>query len=198
MIRHFARCVLAFFVLATQVAAQSGGQGSPKPPAVETVNVTPARVLVVIARYQGDKRISSLPYTLSVNAAAARGGVGQVRVGAEIPIAASASAAGADGKPPAPVSYENIGTQIDCNVQPTDDGRYAVVLSISDKSVYAEGEAPKMGALGRTPPFRSFRSMNTVVLRDGQSTQFDAAADRITGEVVRVEVTLTILKEGAK
>jgi hypothetical protein len=31
-------------------------------------------------------------------------------------------------------------------------------------------------------------------LRDGQTTRYDAATDKLTGDIVRVEVTLGILK----
>ena len=43
------------------------------------------------------------------------------------------------------------------------------------------------------PVFRSFESSNTLVLRDGQSRQYTAAADRVTGESIRVDVALTVL-----
>jgi hypothetical protein len=39
----------------------------------------------------------------------------------------------------------------------------------------------------------SYRSIGTN-LRDGETTQFTAATDRINGEVVRVEVTLNVVK----
>ena len=44
------------------------------------------------------------------------------------------------------------------------------------------------------PVIRSFRASNNVVLKDGQTRQFTAAADRITGEVVKVDVTLKVAK----
>jgi hypothetical protein len=44
------------------------------------------------------------------------------------------------------------------------------------------------------PVFRSFRSTNTLVLRDGQTRQFTAATDRVSGEVVRIDVTLNVVK----
>ena len=34
----------------------------------------------------------------------------------------------------------------------------------------------------------------TLVLRDGQTRQFSAATDRVNGEVVRIEVTLRVVK----
>jgi hypothetical protein len=48
--------------------------------------------------------------------------------------------------------------------------------------------------LNDVPTFRSFRSSNVVVLKDGQSTEFAAATDKISGEVVKVDVTLTVVK----
>ena len=44
------------------------------------------------------------------------------------------------------------------------------------------------------PVIRTFQVTNSVHLKDGETTQFTAATDRITGEVVRVEVTLKVLK----
>jgi hypothetical protein len=44
------------------------------------------------------------------------------------------------------------------------------------------------------PVIRTFRASNNLVLRDGQTRQFTAGADRITGEVVKVDVTLKVAK----
>lgn len=189
---------LALFLLLA-LAASVHGQ-TPAPPAMlkpasDAVRAAPMRVDVVIARYQGDKRISSLPYTMSVNAAAR--GVGQLRMGADIPISTTIAPPADPAKPgpaAATVNYDQIGTSIDCFVKPTDDGRYQLELTVSDKSVYADGEGPAVNKPRGNPTFRSFRSTNAVVLRDGQTAQFTAATDRVTGEVVRVEVTLHLVK----
>jgi hypothetical protein len=44
------------------------------------------------------------------------------------------------------------------------------------------------------PTLRSFSTSNEVVLKDGQTAQFTAAADKTTGEVMKVDVTLTVEK----
>lgn len=190
----------AVVVLSLLVSAAPGFAQTPPKPAAETpraATIAPVRVQVVIARYQGDKRISSLPYTMSVNAVPTRG-VGQIRIGADVPLSTSLTAAKDGGEnlvtAPASVTYEQIGTQIDCRVSPTDDGRYLLELTVAEKSVYAEGEGPAVARPGRNPPFRSFRANNTIVLKDGQSAEFAAAGDRLTGEVVRVEATLHVVK----
>ena len=177
------RVLVALFLMSSAAAAQEKPKepAPSKPPVADVVSGMPLRAQIVIARYAGEKRVSSLPYSLSFNGA--RASQSQVRMGAEIPIEASG-----DGNAPKTLRYDHIGTQIDCRVNPSDDGQYVLQLSISEKSVYGEGKGPE--AIGFTPAFRSYRSSNTVVLKVGESTQFTAAADRLTGEVVRVEVTL--------
>ena len=190
------RTVAAMFLLIWSVASNAGAQTpapAQKPPS-ENPLVAPVRVQVVVARYQGEKRVSSLPYTLFANVA--NRGLAQVRMGAEIPIATVTPPPAGDGRAaPAPsVNYERIGTEIDCAVRSSGDARFFVELTISDRTIYADDEKPRLATPSMSPTLRSFRSYNTLVLKDGQSTQFAAAADRITGEVVRVEVTLHTVK----
>ena len=175
------------------VHAQTPVPGPIPPPAAPSsdVGITPLRIQVVIARYQGEKRVSSLPYTLSINAQNTGRTVGQIRMGADIPIRAEGAAA--DSKTGG-VNYDQVGTQIDCIVRLVPDGRYALELSVSDKTVYADGDGEKLSSPSLLPTFRSFRATNSVLLRDGQSTQFTAATDRLTGDVVRVDVTLHVIK----
>src|SRR5215216_1585525 len=76
--------------------------------------ITPLDVEVVISRYQGDKKISSLPYSLSVNAGG-RGERTSLRMGASVPMPSMAPPT-VDGKPVTgmlqvnPVTYQDIGT----------------------------------------------------------------------------------------
>jgi hypothetical protein len=51
-----------------------------------------------------------------------------------------------------------------------------------------------MNTVAGAPAFRSLRSSNTLILRDGQSVDYTAATDRITGEVARISVKLTVIK----
>jgi hypothetical protein len=168
--------------------------------------LTPLKVQIVISRYQGDKKVSSLPYILSVNANdgmidpagqyVPHGGPARLRTGAQVPVAGLAVPKDSPVQGPiGPVSYHQIGTNIDCTAHSTEDGRFRVSISIEDTSVYSEGQTAQ-GAqkLSNIPSFRTFQSSNTVILKDGQSTQFTAAADRVGGEVTRVDVTMTVEK----
>jgi hypothetical protein len=65
-----------------------------------------------------------------------------------------------------------------------------VGISVDDSSVYGDEQA----GIPKNPSFRSFRTVNSMVLRNGETFQFTAATDKVTGETVRVDVTLTVLK----
>jgi hypothetical protein len=94
---------------------------------------------------------------------------------------------------PGPVQYRDIGTNIDCSARAVDDG-YQLRLTVEDTSVYTNVQDNATPTVGQMPVFRTFRSTNTLVLRDGQTRDFTAAADRVNGEVVRIAVTLRVAK----
>jgi hypothetical protein len=62
--------------------------------------------------------------------------------------------------------------------------------------VYATTEAASTSTVqSDLPVMRTFRSRNNRVrLKDGQTRQLTTAVDRISGEMVRVDVTLTVVK----
>jgi type II secretory pathway component GspD/PulD (secretin) len=173
------------FTLAPTALAQT--QEKEKAPAV----VTPLKVQVVITRYQGDKKISSMPYLLTMN-------VGQrsnLRMGTQVPVSVTTiDSKTTDGKsipPPGAIQYRDVGTNIDCSAQSLDDGRFQMGITVDDSSVYGDDQA---GTPKGNPSFRSFRTVNSMVLKNGETFQFTAATDKVTGETVRIEVTLTVLK----
>ena len=151
--------------------------------------VIPLKVQIVIARYQGEKRITSMPYTLTVNA----GGHSNLRMGAKIPVVMiMTSQINKDAPVPGPIQYQDVGTNIDCFSTLMEDGRIQLSITIDDSSVYPD-EQNQGGAKGN-PSFRSFRANNSMVLRNGETGQFTTATDKVTGETVKVDVTLTVLK----
>jgi hypothetical protein len=157
-----------------------------------------------VSRFQGEKKVSSLPYTLMVNA---NDGVllpegryqpykmARLRSGAEVPVATIAVPKDSPVQGTGPVSYHSIGTNIDCSAYSLEGDRFKIEISIEDASVYAEGQtaqgAPKLNDL---PSFRTFQSNNAVILKDGQSIQFTVGADKVSGEVTKVDVTVTVEK----
>jgi hypothetical protein len=185
----------------------SGAQAQDKPTGTgfKSVPIVPLKVQIVVSRYEGEKKVSSLPYTLAVNA---NDGVvtvdgrftpfnyARLRTGAKVPIPSMAPPKESPVQGPmGPVTYQSIGTNIDCTAQSLDNGRYRVDISIEDTSVYADGKtAQGVAKIADIPSFRTFQSSNAVILRDGQSTEFTVAADKISGDVTKVDVTITVVK----
>jgi hypothetical protein len=157
--------------------------------------VTPLKVQVVLSRYQGEKKVSSMPYTLAFNvlgAAPGGQGVGSIRMGSKIPIKMLMMPVIDGQKFPTggPVQYQDVGTNIDCRTIAFADGRFSVEVTVDDTSVYAD----ESGKPADQPSFRSFRATNSMILRDGQSGQFTSAVDKVNGEVTKIDVTLTVVK----
>jgi len=182
------------------VVAQ-GGQEPSSPTNPKKVQNVPLELQVVIARYQGEKRISSLPYVLSMKSTNISRGGASLRLGSRVPVRREVSTPAADGKPAATtnaVNYENVGTNIDAGASALEDGRYEVTLTISESSVITDTKQASdlrgASGMGEYPVFRSYQSTNTLFVKDGQTAQFTAASDRVSGEVVRVEVKLTVVK----
>ena len=127
------RHVLAFIVLATAFCAALRAQEQPAPQASASL---PLQVQVVVSRYQGDKKIGSLPYTLSVNP---DGRKTSLRMGAEVPITTTTMSPTARGEKPAPpitsYSYRSIGTMIDCSATAAVGNQIRLTLDIEDSSV---------------------------------------------------------------
>ena len=160
--------------------------------------LVPLSVDVMVTRYQGDKKISSMPYMLAVNAnKLGQAGPALLRMGAKVPVptiaAPPGSPAGPAGPMPGPVNYQDIGTNIDCTAKVVDQG-FELRISVSDTSVYANIPDNATPTVGNMPVFRSYQSTNTLVLKDGQSREFTAATDRVSGEVIRIGVTMRVVK----
>ena len=154
----------------------------------------PLSIDVVVSRYQGEKKISSLPYVLAVNTNDnSPGGVCQLRMGAQVPVPTTIIS-NKDAVPTQSFTYRDIGTNIDCSARTLDDGVFQLRLNVEDTSVYTNAQTAATPAVEQMPVFRTFRSTNTLVLRDGQSREFTAAADRVNGEVIRIAVTLRVVK----
>jgi type II secretory pathway component GspD/PulD (secretin) len=191
--------VLAAIVVSPQVAR---AQAEAKPDTKMEAKAVAARsmpsalmVEVTLSRYQGEKRLSSLPYTLAVTPDGSRF---NLRVGGQIPVTTTTftpSDKPEGGKAGFSYTYRDIGTLIDVTAAQTDDGRYRVALAVEDSSVYPPSEGTKnSGGPAGVPAFRSFRSTNAVILRDGQSVEYVAATDRISGETSRISVKVTVVK----
>jgi hypothetical protein len=190
---------IALMLMTTGAGAQAGAQDKPasapqpKPAASPALlrSHVPLKIQLVLSRYQGEKKLSSVPYLLWITSNDQRS---SLRMGVKIPVYAGGGAGN--------YSYQDVGTNIDCQVSnPTpDDGWYKVLLIIADSSIYFPN--PVRPGAGIPPPtndttppaIRSFTSTFTILLRDGQTGQYTSAVDQASGEVLKIDATLNVLK----
>ena len=161
-----------------------------KPAVPARGDVVPLRLLVTISRFQGDKKTSSLPYSLSVSANGPRV---VFTMGAEVPYASAPTSS--DTAKTLAYSYRSVGIEIIVSGQMiVEPGQYKMDINVSDSTLSSSTQVQGAPAIAGVPIFRRFNTSGTVVLRDGQTTQLTAAADPITGEMMRVDVGLTAVK----
>lgn len=171
--------VVAAALLCVMLAAPARAQEKAAAP-------TPLKVQVVLARYDGDKKLASMPYTLLVNAGE-RDNRATLRMGVSLPITIGGS-----------VQYHDIGTNMDCAAVPADGGRYRINLSVNHTSVFEsdaqhlQAAVPRPGASAQL--LRSFTSSFVLNLKDGETGQSIAATDPVTGEVMKIDVTVHVVK----
>ena len=157
------------------------------------------KVEIVLSRYDGTRKISSVPYTML---ATAGGSPVSVRTGAQVAVTnGPTSHVTVDNKPPAAAwQYLTVGTNIDCTVNMPQNGRFGVRVNLSDNSILERQPLQGAGARGSTqtmidvPTLRNFNYTNSILLKDGETKQFVAASDKVSADVVKVDVTLTVEK----
>jgi Flp pilus assembly secretin CpaC len=155
---------------------------------------------VTVSRYMGANKVSSQPYLLSL----VPGESGSIKVGVEVPVPAAWTNPNRPDNAPATTvanpqpSYtmQQVGTQVDGNATLLPDGqRYKLRLTVTERSVLPAAQATEQGArVANVPSFRNVVLSSTIFLKDGQSTQFSSATDKVSGETFKVEVLLTVEK----
>jgi hypothetical protein len=149
----------------------------------------PLKVQVVLTEFDGAKKISSLPYTLNMLGTGPHNGhPAQLRFGVKIPISTGSGQ----------VTYQDVGTNIDGTAVLGENGQYRLDLLVDRSSVTMPNSGadwkPGQSYTSADPLVRSFRNNFTVILKDGQTVQGTYATDPVTGHVLKVDVTLNVLK----
>jgi hypothetical protein len=186
--------LLALLVVST--AASAAAQEKPERPRKLP---TPLRVQIVFSKYQGERKVSSLPYTLSVNA---DDRATAMRMGIQVPLIQSVmTPARPSENIPSAWTYRDVGTSLDCSAETLGDGSFRLAFSLEQSSLSstdvdrkAAGGAVVETAVANAPLLRNFKSQTSMVMRDGQTAQYVAATDPVSGEVLKIDVTLSVLK----
>ena len=202
--------VLALLVALPLVRAQTTSQDQKsdtvevkdkKGHGVTTVSPTPSgvplKILVVISEFDDSRKVSSLPYTLYTMAVRPGQGhhLSKLRYNIRVPIGT-----------PSNYNIQNVGTNIDCTAYEQDTNEYRLefsvdrtwisVLGADEKIAMTRGltSAEQSSVPALPPPVPSFGDDFTIVLKNGQNMEGVSAVDPVTGHVLKIDVTLTVLK----
>src|ERR1700741_4408737 len=153
------------------------------------------KVQITFTEYDGEKKVKSLPYALLLQARNDVPGT-KIRMGSRVPVYTG----GEHGS----MQYIAVGTNIDCRATAAQDGRYHLTMSLERSWVEGDVFVPVQKAAGTTndpsvgqfaqPIIRQFRSENNVTMRDGQTIETNFATDPVSGKVIKLEVTINVVK----
>jgi hypothetical protein len=133
----------------------------------------PLRLQVVFNRYLGEKSVSSHPYVLHVETG---GGVTTLKAGLQVPILR-------DG---VTVNFKDAATRIQCAAEDLSNGRQL--------SLELDQPAPTETHTPNAPVLHTFGWIGSLTLRDGQAVQYLSSSDPVTGETLKVEVALAVVR----
>jgi len=175
---------VAILVLVALAAAPGRAQEKQQ----EKDRITPLKVQVVFSEMEGDKKVASMPYTLLVNASDGifRSDASRIRVGVRVPIVTQ-------GKDGPTTQYLDVGTNIDARAGMVAEGRILLEIGLRRSSIHTP-TGDKAYTNDPTPMFRNFDSEMKLIFRDGETIQSTMATDPVSGRILRVDVTLTVLK----
>lgn len=180
-------CVAGLFCLPFQ---PSRAQEKPKSEE-HAKSAIPIKVQIVFTEFDGDKKISSMPYSFMLLAAERSGDNpgASLRTGVRIPIETD----GKDQK----TTYMDVGSNIDCGMKAEEDGRFRLSLIFDRSALYpnksSEGERLVAEPNG-LPLVRQFRTNETLLLKDGQTSESILSTDPLNGHTLRVSVTINVQK----
>jgi hypothetical protein len=159
----------------------------------------PLRVQLTLSRFQGEKKISSVPFMLGVLSNSSKT---SLRMGIQVPVVTTIFSGKGDANPPtSSYSYRDVGTNIDCQAGDLGNGLFNLEITVSDSAIHLDSAAGASASaptdkriLRDVPAFRSFNASFNMILRDGQTMQYASATDPVSGEVMRVDVALALAK----
>lgn len=150
----------------------------------------PVRVQVVFSEYDGEKKISSMPYSFTAITNEKLGGYysASLRTGVRIPIEA-----GAEQK----TSYMDVGSNIDFGIRTTDDERYHLYM-IFERSALSSNSGSQTEKIQASRPdvpplVHQFKASVNMILKDGQTSE-TISTDPINGHSLRISVTINVIK----
>ncbi|HLW42952.1 MAG TPA: hypothetical protein VKS00_00615 [Candidatus Acidoferrales bacterium] len=155
-------------------------------------SISHVRIDLLLTEYDGQKKLSSLPYTIYAESSPQqhRAQAGRLRMGVRVPVPTDSSGNN--------FQYMNVGTDIDCNAWTLGEGAYDVAISVNRSSLYAPSQTETGGeqihAVGGRMIIRNFSTDFDLKLHDGETTDGTSATDPLNGHVLKISVTLHVIK----
>jgi hypothetical protein len=184
-----------FFLPAQLVFGQDKPQekSTEKPKAEVRAKVSiPVKVQIVFTEHDGDKKIASMPYSF-ISIAGDQYGSWEstsIRSGVRVPVEIDSK----DQK----TTYLDVGSNIDCRIVAEENGRFTLHLVFDRSAIYPGGasadEKLEVSRPNGQPLIRSFRISELMILKDGQTSESVLSTDPLTGHILRISVTLNVLK----
>ena len=176
-------------LLAAGVTAQEAGELDDAAKSAALESSVPLKLDVVFTRFQGEKKVGRLPFTMLLNS---DNSFAELKMGLMVPLRYEKENMHGN------VVFKDVVTSVNCRARPLSGERFALACGFNQDSVYSpNGQDPAADAKASaalTPPVvRRFGSQTTLILQDGQTVQH-SATDPLTGEVLEVDVTLTVTK----
>ena len=164
------------------------------------VRTTPVKVQIVFTEFEGEKKLKSLPYVLYINAPDApewkSSSFVKLRVGSRVPVYTGGNTGS--------MTYLDVGTNIDGRAAYSGNGRLLLQTKIERSWVEGGVSVPVARSDGsasetssghfQEPIVRQFVSEFDLKLREGQSVESTMATDPLSGKVLKVDVSFTIVK----
>lgn len=179
-------CLLGAMLWPLQIGRPQDKPKSEEKAKSPTVSV---KVMIVFTEFDGEKKISSMPYSF-VSYADEKDRPGtSIRDGVRIPIEIDNK----DYK----TTYLDVGSNIDCRVVVDDDGRFRLNLILEHSALYpnrsSEGERLVSQPNGQ-PLIRAFRTNQNFILKDGQTVESVLSTDPFSGHNLHVSITINTQK----
>jgi hypothetical protein len=120
-----------------------------------------------------------------------------LRMGVQVPVVVTVFGQKGEGTgPQSSYNYRDVGTNIDCQATDAGNGLYNLAITVEDSAIQMDRADPAddKRPLRDVPAFRSFRASFAMVLRDGQTMQYASATDPVSGEVMKIDVALSVAR----
>jgi hypothetical protein len=170
-----------FNFFAGHARAQAGPQEKPG---------VPVKVQIVFSEFEGEKKISSMPYSFIVVTDEKVGGYysTSLRTGVRIPVETESK----DQK----ATYMDVGSNIDFGIRTTTDDRYHLYMIFERSALYPASPDDKLASRtpAQPPLVRQFKASDNMILKDGQTSESVVSTDPLNGHSLHISVTINLVK----